>query len=305
MEIYRNSSNATVSIKAPVTLTAAVVRFISNGLVLHEASTVTFDGVDTYSVTIPWHITRQDQDFIVEWTYSFDEHGVPHTLTERVEVQIVTPLLSLDEIARIAEKELPADLDYVTDLERKVRFAIQTISGQNFGKWYGVMSSSGNGSNRLLLPAPILDFTRLSFDGAIRSNWGLTIILDGWGLSGGTVEINSIKQAPPDWMLDRFDYDGKIRAPMVYDAHRFHDGVEYVVEGLWGYRDVPADIKQAARLLVSDYACDESLWRDRYIDSIRAGEWRFEFNPNAFTGTGNVQVDQILANYRKHTLAVI
>lgn len=305
MEIYRGTSNATLSLKVPAALTGATIEFISNGVVIHEASTVTFDGVDTYTTTVPWHLTRQDQDFFVDWTYSFMEHGVTHTIKERQAIQIVTPLLPLEEIARIAEKTLPADLDYVTDLERKVRSTIQTLSGQQFGKWYGVQTSTGNGNNRLSLPAPILEFTRFSFDGIVRPNWGITIINDGWALSGGTIEITSIKQAPPEWMLDRFDYDGKIRAPMVYDAHTFRDGVEYIVEGLWGYHDVPADIRQAARLLVNDYACDESLWRERYIDSIRAGEWRFEFNPNAFTGTGNVQVDQILSTYRRAMLAVI
>jgi hypothetical protein len=167
------------------------------------------------------------------------------------------------------------------------------------------MEVSGNGSDKLNLPAPLLEFKGLAYDGILRNNHGVKLINNGWALAGGKVWIDNIKQAPPEWILDRFDSNGKIFAPVLYGHNRFVDGVEYVVEGVWGYQDVPGDVKQAARLLVQDYSCDESLWRERYIDSVRAGDWRFEFNAQAFAGTGNVQADQILSGYRRATMVVI
>lgn len=277
---------------------------VAEGVAVHEFSTVTPTSTG-FSVTIPWTLMRQDRDFNVEWSFSYMEDGTLHRVKEVTFVQVVTPLLSESEVAAIANLDLATQRDDVLNLERQVRYAVQTYTGQNFGRFRGIMRVPGNGNKTLALPAPLLEFTGLSYDGVLRSIHGLTIVNSGWALSGGRVYIDSIKQAPPEWMLDNWDYTGVIRHPYSYGQNYFYDGVEYTVAGVWGYNDVPSDVKQAARMLVDDYSCDESLWRDRYIDSVRAGDWRFEFNAQAFTGTGNVQADQILAGYRRATMVVV
>lgn len=310
MEIFRGDSAATVSIDFPATVKASVtaidVFVLENGKEIYEISTVAATP-EGYSVTLPWHLTRMDRELVVEFRITYTDAGLPLTVRDQAYVQVVTPLLALDEVAQIAgyDRTTPEGARDTIDLERTVRYTIQRLTGQNFGKFFGYMDVSGNGSAKLNLPAPLLDFGDVLYDGIMRPNHGVNIINDGWAITGGEIWIDNIKQAPPEWMLDRFDYTGKIYAPIKYGRNIFADGVEYTISGLWGYYDVPADIRQAARLLVKDYSCDESLWRDRYIDSIRAGEWRFEFNAQAFSGTGNVQVDQILSGYRRATMVVV
>ncbi len=120
------------------------------------------------------------------------------------------------------------------------------------------------------------------------------------GYSGG------IKSAPPEVVLDNYySGAGPIMPPGSYRNVFFRDDVQYNITGLWGYHDVPEDVRQAARLLVADYSCDESLWRDRYINAIKAGDWRIDFNGEAFQGTGNVVADQILAAYRRTSLVIV
>lgn len=312
MEVYRNATDAKVTLRLPDDVITAIVNggalnifAVENGVVLQEFQTAVLIAGVGYQLTLPWALTRQDRDLFIDWEMSYYLDGAFYQFTERSEVQIVTPLLPLEEVATIAGLDLVTQRDDVVDLERKVRYVIQSNTGQNFGKFYGVMRSSGNGSNRLQLPAPLLEFVAFSFDGLLRPNYGVRVINDGWALASGEVEITSIKQAPPEWMLDRFDYTGKIYAPLKYGRHAFMEGVEYTVEGMWGYNDVPANVRQAARLLVQDYSCDESLWRDRYIQTVQAADWRFRFAGQAFSGTGNVQADQLLSGYRRQTMAVI
>lgn len=310
MEIFRNDPAPTASIDFPATIKPSVtgidVFVLENGVEIYEITTVTPTETG-YSAPLPWHLVRQDRDLIVEFRITYTDAGIPVTIRDQSYVQVVTPLLPEAEIAQIAGYDLTTEEGRrdTADLERRVRYAIQTYTGQNFGKFYGSMRVSGNGSGKLSLPAPLLEFREVLYDGILRPNHGVKIINDGWAISGGGVWIDNIKQAPPEWMLDRFDVNGKIYAPMLYGHNRFIDGVEYTISGLWGYNDVPGDVRQAARLLIQDYSCDESLWRERYIDSVRAGDWRFEFNAQAFSGTGNVQADQILSGYRRATMVVI
>jgi hypothetical protein len=310
MEIYRNDANPLVAVEVPAavkaTVTAIDVFAFENGRKIHEFNAVAATPTG-YTVLLPWSLSRQDRDLVVKWEITYTDAGVPTVATDQTAVSIITPLLPLEEVARIAGYDLTTaeGRTDTLDLERRVRYAVQTHTGQNFGKFAGVMQVSGNGSNKLNLPAPLLEFRGFSFDNIVRSNHSVKLINNGWALASGNVYIDNIKQAPPEWMLDRFDYTGKIYAPMLYGHHRFNDGVEYTIEGTWGYNDVPGDVKQAARLLVQDYSCDESLWRERYIDSVRAGDWRFEFNAAAFAGTGNVQADQILSGYRRATMVVV
>lgn len=309
MEIYRNAPAATVTLELPTNINATGtvdIFAIENGKVVYEFPTVTRTAAG-YTVELPWTLTRQDRDFIIDWNFEYVENTIPYVFKDQTYVQVVTPILSLEETAAIAKYDLsdPQGALDTADLERRVRYAIQTYTGQNFGKFSGTITVQGNGASKLSLPAPILEFGGVLYDGILRPNYGVKIINNGWAISSGQVWIDNIKQAPPEWMLDRFDYQGKIAAPMLYGHNRFYDGVEYTISGVFGYADVPGDVRQAARLLTQDYSCDESLWRERYIDSVRAGDWRFEFNSQAFVGTGNAQADQILSGYRNATMAVV
>lgn len=299
MEIYRNADEY-VFIEVPAAIISAVtsvdVRALGDdGKFLYEFTIAepVLTGVTGYRTPVPWHLSRSESDFTVEWTIRYTEYGIEHALVDEVHIEVVSPILPMEEIARISGWTDPDD---IKDLERRVRHAIQTYTGQNFGKFYDRITVTGTGSQKLSLPAPLLRLATGSMNVAVVSN--------GWALSLATNRSYTIKDAPPDAFLNAYGHMNHMDIVLSSNAV-FHDGREYHIEGLWGYRDIPADVKQAARMLVTDYSCDESLWRDRYIDSVRSGNWRFELNEKAFVGTGNVAVDQILEEYRQFTLAVV
>lgn len=79
----------------------------------------------------------------------------------------------------------------------------------------------------------------------------------------------------------------------------------FEITGDWGYKTVPAPVKEAARLLVNDYACSESAYRDRYLESIKAADWRLQFSSRAWESTGNARADMLLSEFVMLDWAVI
>src|SRR5690606_23960830 len=70
-----------------------------------------------------------------------------------------------------------------------------------------------------------------------------------------------------------------------------------LVEGVFGYPDVPADVKQAAMLLVGLWICDQTLWRNRWWQAVNTTTMSVRFFPSSHS-TGDMQADALLAKYR-------
>lgn len=264
---------------------------------------------NSIDVTIPYRAVKIDSTLKLVVKFSVDGFREE----KEVELDVVTPILPLDDIRVILD---PDDAASVTDatasnIERRVRIAIQNFTGQVFGPYKGIITVYGNNDSGLKLPRPILDLESVNFNGftaTVLSNVNYLIKGNRFYLEVPSPLFWSIKDAPPDDVLDSWSSLGPITAPMSTtnsNYNNFRSKIAYDVKGTFGYLSVPYDVAQAARYLINDYSCDESLWRDRYIDNIRAADWRFQFRAAAFDGTGNVQADQILEGYRPHFMSVI
>lgn len=302
MEIYRGTTAVEATLPVPTNIvttnsTSVDVFLRAEGERVYEfAAVAPTAGFDGYTVSIPWEFLAEDRDFVIEWEVTYVEGGVTKKYEQAQFIQLITPILSLAEVQRISGW---TDQEEIKDLERRVRYAIQSYTGQNFGRFRAQMNIPGSGDNYLALPAPLLKVYSANFPTTHVqiTNGGLLIRVPEKIWFG-------IKDAPPEYVLDQFHYTN---GPISVRGHNlfFNERVTHKINGLWGYYEVPADVQQAARMLVADYSCDESLWRDRYINSVRAGNWRFEVHDLAFNGTGNVAVDQILLGYRKISLAAV
>ena len=56
---------------------------------------------------------------------------------------------------------------------------------------------------------------------------------------------------------------------------------------------------------MKDYFSKDSAWRAKYVNNVQSFDWKFEYNAEAYRGTGNVYVDQILLPYVITQLMVI
>lgn len=303
MEIYRDDPNPNIFIPVPANVIPAVTEInvlaTDGSYPIYEFSTVT--GVveanrTGYQVTLPWELSREGRDFYLDWQIKYTEGTEVKEYRTRSFVQIVTPLLPASEIAEITSE---SDVGRVAELERRVRYAIQTYSGQNFGRFRSRVTLTGDGQGRLTFPFPLLAVFSANFN---LNNYYL--YNDNWNLGFKPTYSGGIKEAPTEEHIDNYMNGGVIRPP-VLESRIFRQGVMYSIDGIWGYHDVPGDIQECARMLVDDFSCDESLWRERYIKSVRSGNWRFELDEGTFHGTGNVTVDEILNRYRRLTMRIV
>lgn len=309
MEIFSREAT-TVTIPMPTGFTDVTVELLDA-----EGNRVYYGNPESATSTsitakIPYRATKIDST--LEMVVKFVVDGFQETVTKSFDV--VTPLLTLDEVKGILSDD-PADTTTAraTDIERRVRIAIQTYTGQVFAPYSGILTVYGNNDTGLRLPRPIVTLESVNFSGktaTVLSNYTYLIKGNGMYLEAPSPLFWDIKDAPPDEVQDLFTNSvtssGPIFAPRSnFSYNNFNSKIAYDIKGVFGYANVPIDVQQAARYLVNDYGCDESLWRDRYIDNIRAADWRFQFRAAAFDGTGNVQADQILEGYRPQLMSVI
>ncbi len=284
-EIYREEIGKGVTLGIP---TASVVSAVC------ERRGVTYpSAIAGQDVAVPYAITREDGDFDTLWTYTVE--GVQYT--RRDTNTVVTPLFKYPDLVAFDAKLAPITEPQAIRLERTIRSVIEILTGQTFGYEYDVITVMGNGANKIALPKRLVSADSMTAAGTYL-NGTYTISNDGW-----TLQAN----AAGSW-LEELEAQVNVQPP-IRDPYAngtiFRDGAPYTIAGYFGYLGVPDDIVLAAMTLAGDYGCDEAAWRDRYIANIRSADWRIEFNPLTWHGTGNVIVDQLLDKYKKHNMVVI
>jgi hypothetical protein len=310
MELYRGTSDRSISITVPSGIDSLIVDGTTNiTATWGEDGTYSFPrpftfDIDTssFQLTVPYFLTALDTSFVINVAFDFTENSATHSYSDVVVVDVVTPLVSNGELAVVTGISDTAKLKI---LERQVRYTIQAITGQDFGRFSGSFNASGDGTGRLSLPNRLLSFTDITAsnpDIAVYTD-DLQIIGDGWYLGAITDEILEIKQAPDEVINGVQPINGVIYVPS--NTRRFNKSVTYTVTGIWGYNNVPYDIQEAARLLAADYSCSDTIYRDRYISSVHAADWQLRYDDGAFAGTGNARVDALIEPYKKMGMVII
>lgn len=282
VEIFRDTDPVTLTLElaGASDVTATVTR---DGEVVSTATGDTF--------TLPFAITGYDGPFQVEWDFTVGDQ----TGQKRFEShEVVTPYWTVSDIR--SEITFPSDVTdgQIIKTERYVRRIIERYCGQKFGRRHATLPVVGTASGELRLPERLIGFE--SIDGfdtltpeyyAVRGN--------GWYL-GANVDF-------PD---GDFVFTAVIRDPFELWDRGFKENSVYKVTGYWGYDDVPINVKDAAAILIEQYLCPDSEYRDRYITSGQYADAQFEYDGKAFDGTGNVIADQLLGEFvRSRLFAVI
>jgi hypothetical protein len=82
-----------------------------------------------------------------------------------------------------------------------------------------------------------------------------------------------------------------------YGTGAFIPNVKYKVIGKFGWNKVPTQVDLACIELIKDFFSNDKEWRNRYLKTIQTFDWNFEFDSQAYTGTGNAYADQLLSEY--------
>lgn len=283
-------------------------------------------GIDErYYVALTMADTKNNGNLKVVWDFSLE--GTAVDKTDRFEV--VTPYLSIGEVKRIYPE---ATDEEAQDIEAAVRHIINAHTGQDFGYYEGPLTVEGHGESALRLPRRLIELTGFGTLSANLDPRAAIITSDGWYLKKAwAVETSPIASDSAYWgdyndgVFDNNIYsdpDGDGDPPLFGPLGSRPGGIivapgtsgrptswsndyPFVITGRWGYETVPEPVKQAAKLLVNDYACQEIAFRDRYLESIKAADWRLQFSTQAWERTGNVRADQLLSDYVLMDWAVI
>lgn len=230
---------------------------------------------DVWQADIPIDYTEEEQSFSVRWQYTLG----PTTSSENYKYEVVTPYITPADIVSLhpeLQDKSQAQLKYI---ESVVRETINAFCNQAFGKREKTISVQGNGSICLRPGERLISLYSLEY-------------------SGYTYDYESFGPTDTNWGVKRLGYyDDVIYDPSSDKVFTFKTDVTYSVNGSWGYENVPNAISKAAGILVGDYFCKESAWRDKYLKSMRAADWRIEFDQSAYEGTGNALVDNMLRPY--------
>lgn len=230
-----------------------------------------------YEYIIPQQLVEGKKYAEVFIEYELEEYGV---FRDHKTFEIAQRLIGFNELNTALGEFGIEEYDTFSEIERNVRHIIQSHCNQNFNWWTGEQSVRGAGAV-LQLPDRLAKLEGVATHSSAFSNPLQTFPEQGYVIDGdGYILFNSYKQDT----LNMFRHKPRTTT--------------YVVKGDWGYQSVPTAIRQAAIELCKGFLCEDIEYRRRYLDNIRTGDVRIQFNAQAYiNSTGNPIADTLLAPY--------
>lgn len=283
MEIYRQIDTV-INIALPVyTNRVTAVKVVGTDGVevvpTYSGDTNATSGGKVLFVTPP--APSINYDGVARVTIDYDNFGV--NTVERF-AHVVSPYM-LQQDFTYDDDFLNLDPIKFRKLENMVRNVINAYTGQRFGYYRG--QTSGTWLNgKWVFDQPLITIER--FEGADPRVVTYPTI-------GGDV-LNEYYDPKTDTYLVRNMYNpwAKPQGPKTA-----------VVTGTFGYEYVPFDVHDAAMHLAEVFGCNESMWRDRYLKSMRASDVQVAYASAAYDGTGSVYADQLLEKYRSSGMVAL
>lgn len=248
-------------------------------------------------------ITNVDRAIKTEWSYEID--GVEFSGTEYTNVATVYAEIS-EIISELEIGEDPTFPNYfsqskIRTAERLSRMQINNYTGRKFAPSSGSQEARGFGTDTLLFAERIISFTKIEQDDVVMYDSENNI-----NLFGFDIVVTDTRQGVRIVNSSELDVIGAVPNSEIYTSKlKFKSGARFKIYGVFGYEYVPIEVKQAAFLLINDHLYNDSLWRERYIESFDTGQMKMKFRDAAFAGTGNLIVDDLLDTYKITGIVVI
>lgn len=295
MEVYTNASTAdrTVFLEFPVMTNVEIdAHAYADSGESFEFTTLAADlSGQGYNAILPLFMIQFDSRIEIHWSVTYEEPADTNTYTvnKMTPVDVITPILSKKDILAVWDNATPVE---VVMIEKAVRHIINAYTGQEFGRFIGTLPVKGTGGTALSLPRRLISISKFNNNLATAAHYSIR--------SGGYILRHYPWGVPPvkaDYHGLHQHVGGVIHNPNSVRFNVFNDELEYQITGHWGWEEVPSAVKEAAKLLVNDYACADAQYRDRYLVSMTAADWRIQHYSGAFLRTGNVRADQLLSDF--------
>jgi len=307
MELYINSSDYVnfdiIGGNTSGTPLAVLVRpgSLDIHLAVTYAITQPVDG-ERWQAYIPFSQTTVQGTFTVVWTATVGSE----TVSQSNLVEVISPYSTPDDASSRFGWTYsdPTLLNYkpynqVKAAEKISRYIIDLVTKKTFGSTFKTLDAYGQQTDSLVLGEPIISFSKLWENSALVldiANPDLKWI--------GNVEITETGTALR-LVFPGYDIAESETKYVGSETGAFRQGYRYTVEGQFGFPDIPERVYESSLLLIYDYLCKDSTWREKYLNDIELRDWKYTFEPQAYRGTGNLLADQMLSEYFSPNMAVI
>jgi hypothetical protein len=265
--------------------------FIQGGKASVGASSV-------FTATLNADSTQYDRKLKIEYVTT----SASGAFNEIQFASLVRPYASPSRIREIATIDTSVTDEELRKLERRSRLSINSYLGFNFNKEKKSLTVYGNNTDIINLPEKIhrIDYiyeddllvyergdSETQFDFPIEINASRTRIK-----MVNTSLLNKETLEFPKFSV--FHYDGI-----------FKKDYSYEIDGVWGWDYVPPEIEEATALLVEDYLCNDFNIRNKNIAELSNDSYDIKYGKDFSTGTGNLNVDNLLSIFKQPRYMVI
>lgn len=257
-----------------------------------------------YEYTLTPDVTATNRVLEVTWSYQIGGKNASQTAF----FEVVTPYATVSDIIsyyNIGAK--PSDPNYkaqeqIVMAEKIARTQINSYTNQDFGRRYAYQEIFGSGSDAIELVERMINVDKVYENSVLVIDYTVSPKYNNFGFDVELTQTGKSVRIINDFADVR--YDNQVD-PTIFYLGKFRQYSRYKFYGNIGYKYVPQDIKLAAILLAGDYLSRDYEWRNKYLSKVDLAEISFEMHAGAFSGTGNVIVDQILDTYRNLGIVVI
>lgn len=197
-------------------------------------------------------------------------------------LSIVRPYCDIDKVAE--ELASRATRNQTVQYERIARQLIDNMLGYPFVFVRKTIKVTGNGTDYLQLPGRMTKIYSVKENGETLWETGDP---DPFEIEG------SFLTRPLDENKLEYNPQWKHR----YGYPTFPSGYDYAIDGDFGWRVVPQDIRDAASMIVIDIGCGNNRYHNKYMQFFNNGTTTFRYSDYVYHGTGNAIVDKILERY--------
>jgi len=225
-----------------------------------------------------------------DFTYSIS--GTEYVQSQYINVY--TPYTTWSEFL-VNHPELSSFETQFDSIEKRARNIINTYCGQEF-EYYPEKSFTLDGTNHknIHLPVPIATLRKVTMN---PGDSDYEVIHDSTDAS-----LNNIEKVRQPFHFES-SYYIRFKANIVQTntsrllGKTFKEHSDYKIEGDFGWRYVPNNVKQAADLIIADLMNDDSEYRRHGITSVDMDTVRFSMKSSFYESTGNIEADVLLTDY--------
>lgn len=251
-----------------------------------------------YVVYIPYQYTDRNRTLRLQWEYTIDTTSIVRS----DEVYVVTPYVDFNHVQDLGFSTDASDPNYksyreLLQAEKYARKRIEQHTNQKFYLYDDLEVAYGHDSDILPLSSKIYQIHELYARDVLLldnlngiNNWAYPVEISE---SGYGIKINRSN------LIDNVVYSANgMTSPSINGSHGgFQSGVQYKIQGKFGWERVPDNVELATIELMKDYFSKDTVWKNKYVKTISTFDWDFEYTGEAYTGTGNAYADSLLADY--------